>query len=471
MATPASPVWDTPNAPLAEKASLVFWNLPNTLNAPTSLFTQGLLMEVAATRSDQYRALGLATVAFTLCFAVWTLFSILGIRIQQEFGLSDTQLGILMATPILTGAISRFFLGIWADRVGGRRVFGVLMLATSACVYLLTLADSYPTLLAGALGVGLAGGSFIVGVTYTAAWFEPERQGTAVSIFSAGNAGASVTHFGAPILLLTFGWETTAQVYGTVLALMGVAFIALSKEDPRVGNGREHESASFARQLAALADLRIWRFSLYYFFVFGGFVALALWLPRYLMEVYGLSLTEAGMVAALYTLPAAVFRVVGGWLSERYGARLVMYWTLGASLVGTFALSYPPTEYVIQGVEGDLIFRLEMGLAGFVVLTFALGLFMALGQAAMFRHIPAYYPGRVGSVGGLVGMIGGLGGFFLPLGFGLLNDLTGLWQSCFMLLFVVVAIALLSMHLSVRAAEKKEWQTDRENTDLPGLSR
>ncbi|WP_166258079.1 MFS transporter [Marinobacter salicampi] len=428
-------------------------------------------MDTAATRFDQNLALGLATVAFTLCFAVWTLFSIIGIRIQQEFGLSETQLGLLMATPILTGAISRLFLGIWADRVGGRRVFGVLMLATSACVYLLTLADSYPMLLAGALGVGLAGGSFIVGVIYTAPWFEPERQRTALGIFGTGNAGAAVTHFCAPFLLVAFGWETAAQVYAAVLAMTGVVFLVLAREDPLAGSRHRRKPPSFARQLVPLADPRVWRFSLYYFFVFGAFVALALWLPHYLMEVYGLSLAGAGIAAALYTLPASVFRVLGGWLSDRYGARLVMYWSLGASLVGAFVLSYPPTEYVIQGVEGDVSFRLEMGLAGFVVLTFALGFFMSLGQAAVFRHIPAYYPGGVGSVGGVVTMIGGLGGFFLPLGFGLLNDVTGIWQSAFMLLFVIVAVALLSMHFSVRAAEKKEWQADQEKTDLPGLSR
>ena len=155
-------------------------------------------------RAEQYRALGLSTLAFTLCFAVWTIFSILGISIKQDLGLSDTQLGLLMATPILSGSISRIFLGIITDRVGGRWVFGSLMLLSAVCVYLLSLANSYAMLLLAALGVGLAGGSFIVGVAYTSAWYEQGKQGTALGIFGAGNVGSALTNFGAPFLLLLF---------------------------------------------------------------------------------------------------------------------------------------------------------------------------------------------------------------------------------------------------------------------------
>src|SRR5690554_405776 len=131
-------------------------------------------------KGAQNRALAISTFAFTLCFAVWTVFSIIGIKLKQDFGLTDTQLGLLMATPILTGSISRLFLGIWTDRFGGRRVFSLLMIVSAACVYLLTFANSYYMLLLGALGVGLAGGSFIVGVTYTSAWFPAGKQGTAL---------------------------------------------------------------------------------------------------------------------------------------------------------------------------------------------------------------------------------------------------------------------------------------------------
>ncbi|MEQ9545093.1 MAG: nitrate/nitrite transporter [Marinobacter sp.] len=427
-------------------------------------------MATTPSRPEQNRALGISTFAFTLCFAVWTIFSIIGIKISQDFNLSDTQLGLLMATPILTGSISRLFLGIWTDRYGGRWVFGVLMLTTSLCVYLLTFANSYLMLLVGALGVGLAGGSFIVGVTYTAAWFERERQGTALGIFGAGNVGAAVTNFGAPFLLVALGWQGTAQVYATVLAIMGVLFIILAKEDPLAAERAQSQSRSFLEQMKPLKELRVWRFALYYFFVFGAFVALALWLPHYLIGVYGLNVKTAGMIAALYTIPASLFRILGGWMSDRFGARRVMYWTFMASVVCTFLLSYPPTEYVVQGINGDIRFFLEISLVPFVALIFILGFFMSLGKAAVYKHIPVYYPGHVGAVGGVVGMIGGLGGFLLPLTFGILNDITGVWQSSFMLMFVIVAAALAWMHYAIRSAERVEWAAHETKTDLPELA-
>lgn len=426
---------------------------------------------ISPTRLQQNRALGLSTLAFTLCFAVWTIFSIIGIRIAEDLNLSDTQLGLLMATPILTGSISRLFLGIWTDRYGGRWVFGILMLTTSACVYLLTFATTYPMLLVGALGVGLAGGSFIVGVAYTAAWFEPAHQGTALGIFGAGNVGAAVTNFGAPFLLVAFGWETTAQIYASVLAVMGVVFILLAKEDPvSAGRKDDEQQRSFMEQMEPLKDLRVWRFALYYFFVFGAFVSLALWLPHFLIGVYGLDIRTAGMIAAIYTIPASLFRILGGWMSDRFGARRVMYWTFIASVVCTFLLSYPPTDYVVHGIDGDVRFRLEMSLPVFVALIFTLGFFMSLGKAAVYKHIPVYYPTHVGAVGGVVGMIGGLGGFILPLTFGVLNDITGIWQSCFMLMFIIATAALAWMHYAIRSAERVEWAANQEQTDLPELA-
>ena len=182
--------------------------------------------------------------------------------------------------------------------------------------------------------------------------------------------------------------------------------------------------------LEPLKNVQVWRFSLYYFFVFGAFVALALWLPRYLIGVYGLDITTAGMIGAAYSVPASLFRAYGGHLSDKYGARRVMYWTFGVSVVCTFILSYPPTDYVVQGIRGpDRASDSRLGLVAFIVIVFVLGFFMSLGKAAVYKHIPVYYPNHVGAVGGLVGMIGGLGGFVLPIAFGVLNDLTGIWTE------------------------------------------
>ncbi len=150
---------------------------------------------------DQTRALTTSTLAFTVCFAVWTIFSIIGIQIKDELGLSDTQFGLLVATPILTGSLSRIFLGIWADQYGGRIIFTLQMLTSALAAFFLTYAHTYEMYLVGALGLGLAGGSFAAGVAYVSAWYPDNKQGTALGIFGSGNVGAAVTNFGARLFM------------------------------------------------------------------------------------------------------------------------------------------------------------------------------------------------------------------------------------------------------------------------------
>jgi NNP family nitrate/nitrite transporter-like MFS transporter len=408
-------------------------------------------------RGDQGRALWLSTLAFTVCFAVWTIFAIIGVQIKRDLGLSETQFGLLIGTPILTGSLVRLILGIWSDQYGGRIVYVGTMLAAALATFLLTFAYDYTTFLIAALGVGIAGGSFSVGVAYVAKWFPKEKQGTALGIFGAGNVGAAVTKFVAPIVMVAYGWKTVALVWAIGLVVMAVIFFLFTKDDPdlaaRKARGQKPEPLS--AMMEPLKNIQVWRFSLYYFFVFGAFVALALWLPRYLIGVYGFDIKTAGMVGAVYSIPASIFRAYGGHLSDKYGARRVMYWTFIVSVVCTFLLSYPPTDYVVQGVKGPISFHIGTGVAGFMVLTFVLGFFMSLGKAAVYKHIPVYYPDRVGSVGGIVGLVGGLGGFVLPLAFGWLLDQTGIWQSCFMLLFAIVAVSLLWMHMAVRQMERE----------------
>jgi NNP family nitrate/nitrite transporter-like MFS transporter len=425
------------------------------------------------TQGDRNRALWASTIAFTTCFAVWTIFSIIGVQIKQDLGLNETQFGLLVATPVLTGSLSRIFLGVWTDQYGGRLVFTLVMLASSVAVGLLSFADTYMMFLIAALGVGLAGGSFAVGIAYVSRWYERDRQGTALGIFGMGNVGAAITNFGAPFILLAIGWTGVAQVYAAVLLVMAVIFFLITRTDPSVAarrvRGERPQSAFMA--LSPLKRLQVWRFSIYYFFVFGAFVALALWLPRYYVGAYGLDITTAGMLAALYALPASIFRALGGWMSDRWGARKVMYWTFFASIVCTFALSYPATDYTVHGIEGPIHFSISVNVALFAVLTIVLGFFMSLGKAAVYKHIPVYYPDHVGSVGGLVGMIGGLGGFVLPIMFGMMNDLTGVWTSCFMLLFLLVAASLMWMHFAILRMEKAELPELRGPKDLPNMER
>ena len=419
----------------------------------------------------QQRALWLSTIAFTTCFAVWMIFSIIGIQIKKDLGLNDTEFGLLIATPVLSGSMLRIFLGVWADQLGGRKVLTAVMLAGAAATWMLTHAQTYPQFLIAALGVGIAGSSFSVGVAYVSKWFPPEKQGTALGIFGAGNIGSAVTKLLAPMLMVAAGWTMVAKVWAVGLAVMAIVYFLFSQEDPSLEQRRKAgvKPMPFAEQMAPLKNLQVWRFALYYFFVFGGFVSLALWLPRYLIGAYGMDVAHAGMLAACYSIPASLFRVVGGWMSDKLGARKVMYWTFGVSVICCFLLAYPDTQYVVKGIKGDVTFHLAIGVVPFTVLVFVLGFFMSLGKAAVYKHIPVYYPQYVGSVGGVVGMIGGLGGFVLPIAFGALNDLTGIWTSCFMLLFVVVASALAWMHFAIRRMERRHFpQIDRE-TDLPEI--
>ena len=177
----------------------------------------------------------------------------------------------------------------------------------------------------------------------------------------------------------------------------------------------------------------------------------------------------AGILTACYALPGSVFRVLGGWLSDKYGARKIMYLTFISCVICTFIMSYPSTDYIVKGIKEDITFNLTIGLVPFVILTIILGFFMSLGSAAVYKHIPAYYPDHVGSVGGMVGMIGGLGGFILPICFGIMNDLVGVWTSCFMLLNIITMIALAWMHFAIIFMEKKKYPKLSKEKDLPEL--
>ncbi len=416
------------------------------------------------TRGDQYRALGLSTLAFTVCFAVWTIFSIIGVKIKQELGLSETQFGLLVATPILTGSLSRIFLGVWTDQFGGRIMLPLQMLITAVSVWLLASVQTYEVFLLIALGLGLAGGSFIIGVAYVSRWYEAERQGTALGIFGAGNVGAAVTNFAAPFLVIAVGWEDTARIYAVVLVVMAVAFYIFSKPDPVILEQRRtgEKPVSAAGQLEPLKDVRVWRFATYYFFVFGAFVAFASFLPRYYVGAYGVTLAAAGVFTGMYSLPGSIFRALGGWMSDVWGARFVMYLTFIVSLIVLFIMSYPKTTYLVEGIPNAdgtaniIEFSFGLPLYVFVFLSVVLGFVMSLGKAAVFKHIPVYYPHHVGAVGGLVGMIGGLGGFILPIAFGILLDTFQVWSMVFMLMFMIVALSTVWMHVAIRRAERAQ---------------
>lgn len=416
-------------------------------------------MNKSISETDRTRVLILSTLGFTLMFAVWLMFGVLGIPIREEFGLTDVQLSWIVALAVLNGAIWRLPAGIAADRWGGRRIFVLMLLITAIPTYLVSQVSSYNALLFYAFLVGFAGNSFSVGIAWVSAWWPQNRQGFALGVFGAGNVGASVTKFIGPALiaavpiagfasgLIPGGWRFIPFLYMILLILMGVAtWVLTPHREIKPADGR-----SLTSMLTPLKQMRVWRFSLYYVVVFGSYVALAAWLPKYYYDVYGLSLSTAALLTALFIFPASLLRPFGGYLSDRFGARKVMYYTFAAMLISSGILMMPYGHIVLSRTDGSSseILPWSVGPVLFTALVFIMGCAMGCGKAAVYKHIPEYFPNDVGSVGGLVGSLGALGGFFLPLLFAYTNAWSALPQSTFFVIFIVTLIAAVWMHLTV----------------------
>jgi NNP family nitrate/nitrite transporter-like MFS transporter len=380
---------------------------------------------------DARRVLLLSTIAFTTLFAVWLMFGVLGVPLKKELHLSQVQFSWIASLAVLSGSLFRLPFGIWADRVGGRRLMLALLVTSAIPCLLISHATTYGGLLALSLWLGVAGNSFAVGVSWNAALAEPGRQGVALGIFGAGNVGASVTKLIGPALialvpaaglaggLVPGGWRFIPVLYAGLLLLVAAAVALFSPAvDAKPGSGR-----SVRAMLRPLRQVRTWRFGLYYVVVFGAYVALALWLPTYYQSVYKLSLARAALLAAFFIFPASLLRPVGGWLSDRLGPRVVTRGVFVTLLLATAGLCLPAE-------------RLPLGVC--VAFVEIVGVAMGIGKASVYKYIPSYFPSDVGAVGGLVGTIGALGGFFLPLAFGYVGAATGRPESCFWVLGALV---------------------------------
>jgi NNP family nitrate/nitrite transporter-like MFS transporter len=384
-----------------------------------------------------------STLAFTVCFMVWMMFGVIGIPIKKMLNLNSTQFGLLTAMPVLTGSLIRVPLGIWTDRFGGRIVMATLMAITVPAIWMMGYATEYWHFLTIGLFVGLAGGSFSVGTPYVARWFPRNKQGTAMGIYGAGNSGSAVNKFLAPVLLVAFGWTMVPHVYAAIMLGTLVLFWTFSYSDP---THLVPHTLTFSDQLKALKDPKVVKYCQYYSIVFGGYVALALWMVQYYVGEFGLDIRVAALLAACFSLPGGVLRAFGGILSDKYGAHSVTWWVLWVSWVCLFLLSYPQTDFTIMTVTGPTTFHIGLNVYLFTALMFILGIAFAFGKASVFKYISDDYSQNIGAISGIVGLAGGLGGFVLPILFGALMDLTGIRSSAFMLMYGVVWVSLIWMY-------------------------
>jgi NNP family nitrate/nitrite transporter-like MFS transporter len=363
------------------------------------------------------------TLAFMVCFVVWMMFGVLGIALREELGLNSSEFGLLSATPVLTGALLRLPLGVWTDRYGGRVVMAALLVV---------------------LCLGIVGASFAVGTPYVARLFPPERRGFAMGFFGAGTVGAAVNLFITPALQSALGWRAVPRIYAVALLVTAVIFWLGSVRDPVSGKA----APSMGRQLAILKDGRVWKYCQYYSICFGGFTALSLWIPQYMMAEYGYTVVLASALAAGFSLPGAVLRAVGGGLADKYGAHRITWWGLWVAWVCLFLLSYPDTVFTVNTIYGPRSFGIHIPAALFTALLFLLGTVFAFGMASTFKYVADDFPEQMGVVTGIVGLMGGLGGFLLPVMFGAALDLTGVRSSCFMLLYGIVWVSLILLYQS-----------------------
>ncbi|HVP67973.1 MAG TPA: nitrate/nitrite transporter [Anaeromyxobacteraceae bacterium] len=437
-------------------------------------------------RSETWKrnsVLAMNTFGFTVMFAVWVIFAIVGIAIRREIVLTETEFALLVALPVLTGSLLRLPMGMATDWYGGRPLFTALLASSAIPLLLLCVATRYWQYLVLGLFIGMAGTSFAVGIAYTSAWFPQRLQGTALGIFGAGNTGASLTKLLAPPLMavvpagragfLPGGWRFVPFVYAIAVVVTAVIYWSFTYTDHS-----HHKTDSLGEMLSPLRHMRVWRFSLYYFLVFGGYVALSLWLPKYYIDVFGLSLQEAALLTAVFVFPSGIIRAPGGWLSDRFGARTVMYWVLGVCVLASFLLMFPDLQLSFQvparyATAGDTLrLRLRMNPYVFTALVFVLGIAMGIGKAAVFKHIPHYFPDQVGSVGGLVGVIGGLGGFIMPILFGAMAQSTHLPTTTFAFLFALSVFCLVWMHAVVRRLTRAAAPAAAEELDQgPAVAR
>lgn len=369
--------------------------------------------------------LALATGAFAFCFAVFGSVAAMMPILKKDLALSPFQVSLALAVPVLLGSLGRIPLGLLTDRFGGRVVFTAVMLASIAPAFLMGGVTTYGQLLACGFFIGIALASFSVGVGFTSGWYSAERQGAALGVYGAGNIGQSLAAFGAPAIAAAAGYRWGFWTFGVALSAWCLLFALFAKNAPRTAPPK-----TLSASLAPLKESKAWVLSLYYFLTFGGFVSMSVYLPTLLTDSYRLTPQDAGLRTAGFVVLATAARPIGGILADRVGGRAILMAVFPAVALFGLLLAVPTMTTFTIGALG-------MALA------------IGLGNGAVFKLVPEYFPSSVGAVTGLVGAAGGLGGFFPPLVLGVVRQSTGAFTIGF---FLLGAFSLACLFVVARAA-------------------
>jgi NNP family nitrate/nitrite transporter-like MFS transporter len=371
--------------------------------------------------------LGLATGAFAVCFAVFGSVSAMMPIMRKQLQLTPLEVSIALAVPILLGSLGRIPLGMLTDRFGGRLIFSLVMAFSIVPAMVIGHVSSFPALVICGFFIGIALASFSVGVGFASGWYPPEKQGTALGIYGAGNIGQSLAAFGSPVLAAAAGYVWGFRTFGVILAVWLALWLLLARNAPVAAVQKPLREI-----FRPLADRRSWQLSLYYFLSFGGFVAMAVYLPVFLTETFQLTPRDAGFRTAGFIVLATAMRPIGGWLSDRIGGRAVLTVVFPwVTIMGTL-LTF---QHMVPFTVGALGMAAGIG----------------LGNGAVFKLVPEYFPKSVGAVTGLVGAAGGLGGFFPPLLLGAVRQTTGDYTYGFVLLSIFSLICLVVIRPKVLA--------------------
>ena len=375
-----------------------------------------------------------AFLYFDLAFMVWVMLGPLGVQIAKDLGLTHAQKGMMVATPVLAGAILRIFMGILVDHLKPKLAgaIGQVIVMVSLFVAWYFGIHSYEQTLILGVFLGVAGASFAVALPLASRWYPPEHQGTALGIAGAGNSGTALAALIAPSLAIAFGWSNVFGLALIPLVLVFVFYLFAAKDAPECPPPK-----SLAEYLKVLKDADAWWFMFFYSVTFGGFVGLASSLTIYFNIQYGLDAKTAGFFTAACVFAGSLVRPIGGNVADRIGGikSLSVMYVLAAIFLAIVSIGLPAAW---------------MALLAFVGAMLALG----MGNGAVFQLVPQRFRKEIGVMTGLVGMAGGVGGFYLASSLGYAKQITGSYQIGFL---IFAALALLA--LAGLSGVKTRWRT------------